>query len=338
MRVRSLAPQILWSPKVPGSLVSVIPLTAMSHASRPTENIDDPRDGEDPQLSDVGGAEGDSRLAQGHRSPITVSQAMRRHPLLAILPALLLLAAGIVVGVKKHPSYSATATINVGKSDINTQATPGYVLASEALASTYSRLVMSQHVAIPVANALKEPASAVGSALSAVPVPSEPTFTITATGTSSRDATARANAAVTALQRYVSQSETQQGGPAQLLSKYESKLTRANLLQVASSKLKRRLDAQVPGVTQAQVTRAQVASQVAQLQAQTLASAYQSLGQNGSAPQLDVLINPTGTTSNNRTANIEKYGIVGAVAGIVLGLALVALLGTLEARRRVRRA
>lgn len=66
---------------------------------------------------------------------MTLASAVRRHPFLTVLPAVVLLAAGIVAGVKKHPTYSATATINVGKADINTQATPGYVQASEALSA-----------------------------------------------------------------------------------------------------------------------------------------------------------------------------------------------------------
>src|SRR5450755_3430585 len=87
---------------------------------------------------------------------VTLASAVRRHPVLAILPAILLLAAGIVVGTKKAPTYSATATINVGKSDINTQATPGYVQASTVLASTYSRLVMSQHISVPTARLVNQ--------------------------------------------------------------------------------------------------------------------------------------------------------------------------------------
>ena len=60
-------------------------------------------------------------------------------------------------GAAKAPTYTATATINVGKSDIATQATPGYLTAAEALASSYSRLVASsQNIAVPVAQGGRE--------------------------------------------------------------------------------------------------------------------------------------------------------------------------------------
>src|SRR5215475_513841 len=84
------------------------------------------------------------RYEEPERRSQTLASSVARHPFIVLLPAILLLAAGIVVGGKKHPTYSAAATINVGKADIATQATPGYVQASEALAASYSRLVTSQ--------------------------------------------------------------------------------------------------------------------------------------------------------------------------------------------------
>ena len=106
---------------------------------------------------------------------------------------------GVFAGHSKKPTYSATATVNVGKSDINTQATPGYLVAAEALASSYSRLVQSQHVAVPAAKKVGESPAQAGSELTAVPISSEPTFTITATGSSPARASALASAAISAL-------------------------------------------------------------------------------------------------------------------------------------------
>jgi capsular polysaccharide biosynthesis protein len=223
--------------------------------------------------------------------------------------------------------------INVGKSDINTQATPGYVTAAESLASTYSRLVSSQHVTVPAARALRESPAVVSADLSAVPIPNEPTFTITATGSSPEGAVALANATIRALDRYVARSQTQGGGPSQLLAQYTAALSRADRLQQLSDRLQGRLSANLPGVTPAQVTQAKVDSQVAQLQAQALGNQYSSLISNGIAPTLDVLTTPS-TPTTNRTSNIEKYAVVGAVAGLALGIALAGLVGSVEARRR----
>jgi hypothetical protein len=273
----------------------------------------------------------------------SLGAAVRRHWLLALLPVVVLLAAGIVAGAKKAPTYSATATINVGKSDIATQATPGYLIAAEALASSYSRLVASQNVAVPAARAVGENPGTALSQLTAVPIPNEPTFTITATGSSSAKATALANAAVTALQHYVTISATQQGGPAQLLSKYQAAQRLAFALQQRAGSLQARLNARQnglstpgPKVTQAEVTNAKVAAQTATLKAQALSGQYLNLSQSGTAPTLAVLVSPTGATSTDRSTNIEKFAIVGAVAGLVIGIAFAGLAEGVGGGRRRR--
>jgi capsular polysaccharide biosynthesis protein len=259
--------------------------------------------------------------------------------LLVLLPTVILLAVGIAVGSKKPPTYSATATINVGKADIATQATPGYVQASEALAASYSRVVNSQHVAIPAAQAVGESPTAVASRLTATPITSEPTFTITATDKTSTSAVKLAQAAVNSIKQFAAESATQQGSGAELLSQYHKLQSSADDLQAKSQKLAGRLSVNTPGVTQAQVTRAKVAGQVAALHAQALSNQYLALVQNGSAPQLDVLVDPTAPTSTNRTSNIEKYAVLGAIAGLVIGIALAGLAGSVGnvRRRRVSR-
>jgi capsular polysaccharide biosynthesis protein len=265
---------------------------------------------------------------------MTLARAIGRHPFVVILPAIVLLAAGIVVGAKKPPTYSAVATVNVGKSDIVTQATPGYVQAAEALATAYSRLVTSQYVATPAAKVLHLSPAAASSDLTAVPIPNEPTFTITATGSSPSRAAGLANAAVAALQRYVRRTASQQGGPTQLLNKYRNAQELADGLQQTSNRLSGLLAAHLGGVSQAQVTRARVASQIAALQAQALSGQYLSLASSAVAPVLSVLISPNGSTTVNRTSNIEKYGVVGGIGGFVIGIALAGLVGSVGDRRR----
>jgi len=265
-----------------------------------------------------------------------LGRSIARHPFLAILPAIFLLAAGIVAGSKKHPTYSANAMINVGRSDIITQATPGYVQAAQVLATSYSRVVMSEHVSLPVARQLGEPVGTVNSNLTAVPIPNEPTFTITGTASSAGQAVKLTNAAVKAVVHFANVSQTQQGGPSQLLTHYISTQTKADADHAKAASLAAKLASGVSQVTQAQVTRAQVAAQVATLQAQAAADAYSTLVQNGVAPVLDVFQPATGASSNRKT-NIEKYAVVGVVAGLVLGVCLAAFVGGLEARRERRR-
>jgi Chain length determinant protein len=261
----------------------------------------------------------------------SLAAAVRRHWLLTLLPVVVLLAAGIVAGAKKPPTYSSTATINVGKSDIQTQATPGYLVAAEALASSYSRLVASQNVTLPAARAAGVSPAAAASDLSAVPIPQEPTFTITASGTSAAKATALANAAVNALSHYVNVTATQGGGPSQLLAKYQVAQRQVIALQHRVSRLQNRLN-----VNQSQLAAAKLAEQTASLKAQGLSSQYLGLSQSGVAPTLAVLVSPTGATATNRITNVEKFGIIGAVAGLVIGIAFAGMAEALGAGRRRR--
>jgi capsular polysaccharide biosynthesis protein len=284
-----------------------------------------------------------------YREPprFTLAAAARRHWFLTLLPVALLAAAGVFAGHAKKPTYSATATINVGKSDINTQATPGYLVAAEALASSYSRLVQSQHIAIPAAKKVGETPAEAGKGLTAVPISNQPTFTITATAASSAKATALANAAISALQRFVARTATQGGGTAQLLAEYRKASSKAFSLQSQLHKLEAHaapLDTSTVTVTtpttntvsQAQITAAKVAAQTAQLEAQALSGQYLNLAQGGVAPTLDVLIAPTGETTTNRKTNMERFGIVGAVGGLVIGLAFASLAGAVDVRRARR--
>jgi hypothetical protein len=197
-------------------------------------------------------------------------------------------------------------------------------------------LVSSQHVSIPVSRTAHESPASVSSQLSAVPIPNEPTFTITATAKSPGRAVTLVNAAVSAIQAFVNRSATQQGGAPQLLARYQAAQSLADQLELKSSTLQARLTSHLPAASRAKVTAAKLASQVASLKAQALSGAYLSLSQNGGAPALDVLSNPTVPSANNRHSNIEKYGVVGAVAGLAIGIAPAGLIGGLGSRRRAR--
>ena len=296
------------------------------------------------------GAAGDPAVTPD-RGPVTLAAAVRRHPVLTVVPAIVLLAVGIVVGVKQPPTYSATATINVGKSDINTQATPGYVQASTVLASTYSRLVISQHISVPAARAVHQSAAAVGANLTAVPIPTQPTFTITATGHSPQAAVKLTNAAVSALQGFVDRSATQQGGTTQLLAKYDrvhpcrsaaadQPHPSAHACAPAGRPHPDSADSDTshPGTGDPGTGHTGTSRRRGRLPpGGGIGQPDLSLAQNGSAPTLDVLISPTATTASNRTSNIEKYAVIGAVGGLIIGIALAALVSNVRVRPRIRR-
>ena len=143
---------------------------------------------------------GPRSTAPSPRRAVSLGTALRRYPVLALLPLVVLAAAGITLGLRRPPTYTASTTINVGTPDINSQATPGYVQAEQTLASAYSREVASQFVYNPVAKDLNIARGDVASRLSSSAVPASPTFTINATGSTPSGAVTLAATATKELQ------------------------------------------------------------------------------------------------------------------------------------------
>jgi hypothetical protein len=266
------------------------------------------------------------------RRRVSLGTALRRYPVLALLPAVVLAAAGITLGLRRPPTYTASTTLNVGTPDINSQATPGYVQAEQTLASAYSREVTSQFIYKPVANRLHVSQAEVASRLSSSAVPSSPTFTINATGPSQRNAIALVGAATTALQRYINVIDQGENSSAQLLNNYRAAQQEANRLTAVSGSLDGQNSVSPGSVSSARRAQAKLAAQVAQLQANTLAAQY-SNGSTMSRGAIIQVLNPASSATSDRRTITERYGVIGAAAGLVLGAALALLVANLRRRR-----
>jgi capsular polysaccharide biosynthesis protein len=263
---------------------------------------------------------------------VSLGTALRRYPVLALLPVVVLAAAGITLGLRRQPTYTASTTINVGAPDINSQATPGYVQAEQTLASAYSREVTSQFVYKPVAGQLHVSQGEVASRLSSSAVPSSPTFTINATGSSQQSAITLAQAATGALNHYISVIDQGENSSAQLLARYQAAERKADRLSAISGSLAGENSVSPGSVSSSRRAAAKLAAQVAQLQANSLAGQYTS-GSTMSRGAIIQVLNPATSASSDRRSITERYGVIGAAAGIVLGAALALLVANLRRRR-----
>jgi hypothetical protein len=281
----------------------------------------------------------DDRIADRRRpvaSPpsgrVSLGTALRRYPVLALLPVVVLAAAAITLGVRRPPSYTAATTMNVGAPDINSQATPGYVQAEQTLASAYSREVASQFVYKPVANDLRISEAQVASRLSSSAVPSSPTFTINATGPNPQSAITLAATATRELQHYINVLDQGENSSAQLLSRYRSAQREADRLSGISGNLIGQNNVNPGSVSLTRRQEAKVAAQVAQLQANSLAQQYTNGSTMSRGATIQVL-NPAASASSDRRSITERYGVIGAAAGLVLGAALALLVANLRRRK-----
>src|SRR5206468_5370899 len=86
-----------------------------------------------------------SRRTDPVPSPVTrrvaPSAAAIARPLLVLLPVLTFLVPSLLVAFAKEPVHTAEARLLVGGFDAQSQAIPGFVSATESLASTFARLV-----------------------------------------------------------------------------------------------------------------------------------------------------------------------------------------------------
>jgi Chain length determinant protein len=274
--------------------------------------------------SDASGSARETR-EYAPRPSTGLGAALRRYPLVALLPVVVLVAAGITLGLRKPPTYTATTQLHVGSADINSQATPGYVQAEQTLAQAYSREVTSQYVYNPAAQTMGLSPAAVAGRLSSSAVPNSPTFTINATGPSPRSAMELAAAATTALKHKINQLDQGENASTNLLNQFRQAQGQADRLQAISGALQAAHSSGAGGVSQAKVETAKLDAQVSRLRAQALGTQYTNASTMSRGAIIDVL-NPATSATSNRSSIAERYALVGVAAGLVMGAALALLI------------
>src|SRR3954468_16068848 len=103
--------------------------------------------------------------------PATLVEAVRRHWILVVVPALLCLAGAIAFGFAREPNYTAESRLVVGQVDSDTGGLSGFVATTQSLATAYSRAIDAPGVTRPVSRATRVKADNVPSHLSASAIP-----------------------------------------------------------------------------------------------------------------------------------------------------------------------
>lgn len=259
------------------------------------------------------------------RMPITM--VIRRHLALVILPALILLAAGVAIGVVRSPTYTAQASLIIGGSDPASPNFGGNVVAASSLATAYSRAIVATPVVNAVSSRLQVSRDTVTSALSSAPVPDSPAFNVIAAASSAHLAIAMANTANTAVLSYVNALNTSSRNTQRLLAAYEAASARVSRDNGALAKVGTNPN-NLSGINAAKATRDRD-----QLILNSLGSAYNAALQ-ANPPTTGVSVLTTAySASSDRKSTIELLGFVGLVIGALVGIALAMLAGAREVRR-----
>jgi capsular polysaccharide biosynthesis protein len=270
-----------------------------------------------------------------------VLAAIARYKLIVGLCAIALALIGVVYGLSRPKTYTATATLQVGQANPNSPGFGSYVQSSSALATVYSHAIDAEPVLTTIQQKLKLAPSETIARLSSEPLPQIPVFRVIATGSAGAGAIRLANVAAEAIIAYENQSNSASQVTSLLNAYHEASLN----LQRASAKLaefesltqgkEREAGARAHGRSKPPDSsvfvpdKAEVDTAAAKVKA--IAAAY-TAAVASQAPRtgfVSVLANAT-SASGNKRSKVEMYGVIGLLAGLVIGCAVAVLF----ARRR----
>jgi capsular polysaccharide biosynthesis protein len=270
----------------------------------------------------------------GPRRP-TVVEAVRRRPLLIVLPVLVLLIGAAAYGLNRTPVYTAEARLSVGRIDLSQPgALNGFAAATPLLATVYSRAVSAAAVIQQVSRDTGVTPLNVRRRLDSTPIPDTSLFTISATG-DDRDAAIRmANSASEALKDFVRTTNTSPDDNAPtLLRAYRDEQVNVVEASQTSASARERLARSDTAANRAAVAQAAGDLAAAQLRAKSAAAAYSTSVAGTSINPSVTILAPASFAVSDRSSKFQIYCFAALVAGLVLGIALATLV---EDRRFAR--
>ena len=266
--------------------------------------------------------------------PPSPLQAVARHPLLALLPVVLLIGAAIAVASQRKPTYNAESRVAIGSFSPSEQSAPGAAYAGTQFASAYARAITAEDVLRPVARQTHLTPGQVSTRLSATPVPDSPFLRIQATGPTAPAAEGLASAATGALTDYVRRSGVTSTQTSRLLSRFRAAQAKAESAATAADRAKKDVNRN-PNDASARnrLEKAQTDVETTSLKARGLRAAYLEQAQSTTSGIPVRVLNQADAAASDAGQKLRLLLTVAAAAGIALGVAL----ATAVAARRWRR-
>lgn len=266
--------------------------------------------------------------------------AVLRQPLLVALSILVVLAAGLAVGIDRAPTYKAEAQLLVGRVDVEANAVPGFVSATQQLAGTYARIVSTTVIEGRVAAALKIPVADVSGRLRADPIPESSLIRITASAASEARAVALAKATSTELIAYLQATNDNPARRKALLDEYGTAAQELQQLQLTRIAAEQDLaQATLAGrpARQAAVAAARAAVDRATLRRDAAAQAFTD-GQRGAADRGTLqLVSEAQPLGDDGASRLRVALVASLVLGSLLGVGLASVKENGAVLRRLRR-
>lgn len=265
---------------------------------------------------------------------VTTLTAARRHWFLVAFVTLAFTGAGLAAAILRKPVYTAETRLVVGRIDVTAPGALGsFTLATQAIASQYSRSIDAEGVTRRVAPNSGLTPHEVAARVSATPIPESPVIKVFATGPDAAHAIRLANLATNALVSFTTELNRSNPDTSRLLGRY-SKATHDEVVQRALlSRVRRKYDAKPTAAVLQDLQTTEVSLRVAQLRSDTLRQAYDASTQSQAATSLVQILERASSAVSDRPRYLQFLGFLGFVAGLAVGLAL----ATVRANRLVRR-
>jgi uncharacterized protein involved in exopolysaccharide biosynthesis len=264
-----------------------------------------------------------SMPAQSQPNPL--SRAIGRHKLLVIGCALAVALLGAAVGAAGKRTYTAAATLQVGKVNPNSPGFYGFVQSSTDLAAAFSRAITAAPVLATVQHKLGLSPDTAVARLSAEPIPESPVFRVIASAPSAAAAVRLANVTSHAMIAYEGAANTYSPESQRLLRDYRTASLRLARAEATLARATRDYAADPDTARRLGLERAHAGQAAASLQVHALASAYQLSAESTDTTELVSLLSGAVTAESNHKSKIELLGFVGLLAGLVIGCALAVL-------------
>jgi uncharacterized protein involved in exopolysaccharide biosynthesis len=251
---------------------------------------------------------------------VSVVRAMLWNWWIVLACVVLFVAIGAAAALLRTPTYTATARLAVGRIDITSPgALSGYAVATQALATGYSRTVTARPVAKTVSDETGISVKDVQSHVSATPIAESPVFRIEATAPNSGQAMTLANHASRALIQYTAKLNQSNPDSARLYAEYREAIVHHKLakrqLNVAIANAKAR---PIPAAEE-EVDAARGEVDAASLRVEAVGKAYTASVQSQAATQLIQVISPATEATGDRRSTAMIFVFIGLVVGLLVG-------------------
>jgi capsular polysaccharide biosynthesis protein len=251
------------------------------------------------------------------------------HPALVSICVVVGLLAGMGLALTRPTSYEADCRMLVGSFEAPSDAIPGYVLASQRVASDYARVAMSPAVLDPTAEGLAIPVGDLRARTTVTAIPESTVIRITGTGDGPDAARSIAEGMCAGLQAEVDRLNSDEGRSAELAALHTQAtqvLAEAQVAVAAAEQAVGAAGGNAAALQQAQATlrEAQLRESDAQLRVDGYRAEYLAEQERASTSSRIRQLGPASVRERSTLYTRALYSVVGVLAGLAVGLLLAA--------------